>query len=58
MRLPNLTSRKAPGHDLLQNGRFGSSPQEKFNSRARANQNAKFDLKGFWGYRILGLKDF
>ena len=36
---------KAPGQDLAQKGRFGSFPQEKFNSRPRAVQNGKFQLQ-------------
>ena len=31
--MPSLSSKKAPGQDLAQKGRFGSIPEEKFNSR-------------------------
>ena len=44
-KMPNLSSKKFPGQDLAQKGLFALLPEEKFNSRPRAVQNAKFELQ-------------
>ena len=44
-KMANLSSKRVPGQDLTQKGRFGSFPEKKFNSRTRAVQNDKCELQ-------------